>query len=130
MTMNKSYDLSMFLTVVESQTSFDLPDVAEQVGIEWHVIRRELERNEDFRNSLAQVYERIKYKMIDRFAKQASGMEPLAKLPPVGAIKFVIEVIDSGALLGGTPTTPSATSESALDGEALADALGIGEGGE
>lgn len=123
-------DLDRFIKAVEAQLTFNLPMVADQLELPWQDVKRQMLHNKSFREALQNVYERFKYKIMENIARESSGEGTGAKLPPVGMVKLVFDIIDEEVVLGRKPGDNKEEKVGVVDESALRARLGLGESDE
>lgn len=115
--------LENFVKSVRAQCSINFPLVASDLGLSWERVRKEIEKDGWFKEELSLVLEEIKHDICDAILKAAIHGKSGAGRGDLTSAKWVIQMINSGALLGGQDDEggPSGLSESDLE------ALGLGD---
>jgi len=93
-------DLENFVKSVRAQCSINFPLVANDLGLEWDRVRKEIDKRGWFHDSLAQALEEIKHDICDAILKAAIHGKAGAGRGDLTSAKWIIQIINSGSLLG------------------------------
>ncbi len=109
-------DLRKFIAQCLALSSISFPDCAEKVGLKWEKVKPYF-KEEWFVAEMANMLEVMKYQLADKLMYAAlNGSTKYKPAPSVAHIKAVMELIDSGALLGKL-AIKSRESEGSGEGE-------------
>ncbi len=114
-TANKT-SLENFVKSVRAQCSINFPLIAADLDLSWDRVRKEIDKDGWFKEELALVLEEIKHDICDAILKAAIHGKSGAGRGDLTSAKWVIQMINSGSLLGGQDEDggPSGLSDSDL----------------
>lgn len=95
-------DLERFLRALELNPTVNFPYLADTLGMSWQGLRHHLYTNKTFQGKVEVLLERMSYQVQDNYFKAAMGHADSVKLPPINAIKYVIEMLRNGSFFGRT----------------------------
>jgi hypothetical protein len=93
--------LENFVKSVRAQCSINFPLIASDLGLSWDRIKKEIDKDGWFKEELSLALEEIKHDICDAILKAAIHGKSGAGRGDLTSAKWVIGVINSGALLGG-----------------------------
>lgn len=98
---------------ITTSERYDLPLAVKELGYSWEAVLERLKERESLHNKLFTAYQRLKYRLIQRVSDGIKKREQIT----ISNVKFLIELIDSGALLLPSPPPPEEKEEEGDAGE-------------
>ena len=92
--------LEGFILMFENKPTVNLPQLAKGANLKWEKVQEELDKQEWFYDAMKEALITYKYKILQKIETLAFGELRAGPSPHLPSLKLLIDLIDSGKVLG------------------------------
>lgn len=99
--MKPDSDAAKFIAHCKRMKSFNFPDVARGLNMNWHKdLKPLIDKDPEFKEAISELGEELKYELLQTMLTIAMKGKLPGRSPEIGALKEMIKLLDQG-IIGG-----------------------------